>query len=273
MRKEDIISGLDELACLIEDIPKRAKNITMYAPKDLDAVRAAIRIIRANNPSEEGEYPQNLLLKLCIVIPDSEKEWVSKNIDEALLTLTEREQKVITHRYKENLSLKEVGKKYGVTQERIRQIEAKAIRKLRHPSRSRLITTGAEEIRKIEEIREALAEEKRSLAEEILKVREACEILRATGIPNPYALEVAAGIIEEHKNNTSIKDLRLSARSYNALYRAGIRTLSDLCDIRVSDLARVRNLGSKSLTEVLTRMEEHDIPFKKDQKDLKVRYY
>ncbi|MCR5701850.1 MAG: RNA polymerase sigma factor RpoD [Lachnospiraceae bacterium] len=60
---------------------------------------------------------------------------------EVLSTLTEREQKVLRLRFGlddgRNRTLEEVGREFNVTRERIRQIEAKALRKLRHPSRSR----------------------------------------------------------------------------------------------------------------------------------------
>ena len=60
---------------------------------------------------------------------------------EVLLTLTEREQKVLRLRFGLDdgrpRTLEEVGKQFSVTRERIRQIEAKALRKLRHPSRSK----------------------------------------------------------------------------------------------------------------------------------------
>ena len=62
-------------------------------------------------------------------------------LDEVLDTLTEREQKVLRLRFGMDdgraRTLEEVGKEFDVTRERIRQIEAKALRKLRHPSRSR----------------------------------------------------------------------------------------------------------------------------------------
>ncbi len=64
-----------------------------------------------------------------------------EQLDEVLGTLTEREQKVLKLRFGledgRARTLEEVGKEFNVTRERIRQIEAKALRKLRHPSRSR----------------------------------------------------------------------------------------------------------------------------------------
>ena len=68
-------------------------------------------------------------------------EMLKDEISEILLTLTEREEKVIRLRFGledgKSRTLEEVGKMFNVTRERIRQIEAKALRKLRHPSRSR----------------------------------------------------------------------------------------------------------------------------------------
>lgn len=64
-------------------------------------------------------------------------------ISKLLETLTEREQRVLTLRFGLNdgrtRTLEEVGKEFNVTRERIRQIEAKALRKLRHPSRARML--------------------------------------------------------------------------------------------------------------------------------------
>jgi len=67
------------------------------------------------------------------------KQLLKDHLDEVLHTLTEREAKVLTLRFGldggQPKTLEEVGKVFGVTRERIRQIEAKALRKLKHPSR------------------------------------------------------------------------------------------------------------------------------------------
>ena len=66
---------------------------------------------------------------------------LQEQLDEVMQTLTDREKKVLALRFGledgRSRTLEEVGKEFNVTRERIRQIEAKALRKLRHPSRSR----------------------------------------------------------------------------------------------------------------------------------------
>ncbi|MBA9085662.1 RNA polymerase primary sigma factor [Fontibacillus solani] len=68
-------------------------------------------------------------------------ELLKEQLEEVLDTLTEREENVLRLRFGmddgRTRTLEEVGKEFGVTRERIRQIEAKALRKLRHPSRSK----------------------------------------------------------------------------------------------------------------------------------------
>jgi RNA polymerase primary sigma factor len=67
------------------------------------------------------------------------KQLLKDHLDEVLATLSEREAKVLKLRFglegNKSMTLEEVGKVFGVTRERIRQIEAKALRKLKHPSR------------------------------------------------------------------------------------------------------------------------------------------
>jgi len=67
------------------------------------------------------------------------KQLLKENIEEVLATLSDREARVLKMRYgldsHRAMTLEEVGREFGVTRERIRQIEAKALRKLKHPSR------------------------------------------------------------------------------------------------------------------------------------------
>ena len=73
---------------------------------------------------------------------------LAENTRKVLATLSPREEQVLKLRFgigeRANHTLEEVGQDFEVTRERIRQIEAKALRKLRHPSRSRLLKSFTE---------------------------------------------------------------------------------------------------------------------------------
>mgnify|MGYP002512830601 CR=1 FL=1 len=75
---------------------------------------------------------------------------LKEEIKNVLLTLQEREQEVLELRFGlvdgTSHTLEEVGKEFGVTRERIRQIEAKAIRKLRHPTRAKRLGDYSDKI-------------------------------------------------------------------------------------------------------------------------------
>jgi len=73
---------------------------------------------------------------------------LAEQVDKVLGSLTPREERVLRMRFgigeKSDHTLEEVGQDFEVTRERIRQIEAKALRKLRHPSRSKRLRTFIE---------------------------------------------------------------------------------------------------------------------------------
>jgi RNA polymerase primary sigma factor len=77
--------------------------------------------------------------RLATPYDSTSKQMLSENIEEVLSALSDREAKVLKMRFglssNRMMTLEEVGKEFGVTRERIRQIEAKALRKLKHPSR------------------------------------------------------------------------------------------------------------------------------------------
>ena len=75
-------------------------------------------------------------------------------------------------------------------------------------------------------------------------------------------LEEKAKKIEQQEDESSkvlsmsIEDLELSVRSFNCLKRAGINTVEQLCNKTPDDMMKVRNLGKKSLDEVLLKLKE-----------------
>ncbi len=72
---------------------------------------------------------------------------------------------------------------------------------------------------------------------------------------------------EEERNQLleqNIEELGLSVRSFNCLKRAGIDTVGELVSYTESEMLKIRNLGEKSLEEVLTKLEENDLSLKAD---------
>jgi RNA polymerase primary sigma factor len=71
------------------------------------------------------------------------RQLLREQVEDVLGTLSEREREVLYMRYGlddgRTRTLEDVGRQFGVTRERIRQIEAKALRKLRHPSRAKML--------------------------------------------------------------------------------------------------------------------------------------
>lgn len=186
-------------------------------------------------------------------------------LEHALLTLSDREQKVLEERFQESKTLEEVGRDLNVTRERIRQIEAKALRKLRHPARRNFIMHGyfggaeLKEIKaktvELDEREKSIEERERKLNEMLEKYKPKFDALRIT-IESPLE-EVQDAFV----NSMPIEEMDLSVRSFNCLRRANIRTVLDLIAYCENDgnelkLLRVRNLGRKSIREVLERLYE-----------------
>ncbi|MDR2359598.1 MAG: RNA polymerase sigma factor RpoD/SigA [Prevotellaceae bacterium] len=129
----------EELAELME-IPKE---------KILDTLRVSGRHVSVDAPFVEGE--DNSLLDVLVNndSPNADRglinESLSTEIDRALSTLTEREREIVKCFFgiggSQELTLEEIGDKFGLTRERVRQIKEKAIRRLRHSTRSKLLKT------------------------------------------------------------------------------------------------------------------------------------
>lgn len=190
-------------------------------------------------------------------------------LNEALASLTLREQDAIKLYYQDGLNLEESGKHFGVTKERVRQIIAKAVRKLRHPSRLKLIQYGAKGVKQESECKARKIDVERQMAEleelerEIYSRRVLADIaekecgsrekrLNEHGW-KPYA--AADGTIA-NASNIMVEDMELSVRSYNCLKRAGVNNLADLMErMESGGLLRVRNLGHKSIMELCEKVK------------------
>ena len=125
-----------------------ADSLDLPAEKVADTLRVSGRHISVDAPFVEGE--DNSLLDVLVNddSPIADKtlinESLSTEVDRALSTLTERERDIIRLFFGiscQEMTLEEIGEKFGLTRERVRQIKEKAIRRLRHSSRSKLLKT------------------------------------------------------------------------------------------------------------------------------------
>ena len=123
-----------------------ASELELPREKVTDTLRVAGRHISVDAPFADGE--DNSLLDV-LVNPDSPNadrglinESLATEVDRALETLTERERDIIRYFFGigcSEMTLEEIGEKFDLTRERVRQIKEKAIRRLRHSSRSKLL--------------------------------------------------------------------------------------------------------------------------------------
>ena len=201
-------------------------------------------------------YPLDLLDALFGNNSKIDIDYIEAHIEETLPVavgkLTEREQRIFWKRWKEGYTLEAVGGQEGITRERVRQIEAKTIRKLRHPSRLYVIKYGLEYLQLKDDI-EKLTKELEQVKQEIIYK-----------LSHPETIEIKE---EDYHKIIKIEDLDLTVRTWNCLTRAGIKTLEDLKHQTVDNLSKIRNLGRKSLKEIITKLEERGIKLVEENKN------
>lgn len=215
-----IISYCELLGCMPSDVLNDKINMSKFQPLTLWSF-----------------FPYNLIKTIFDGDEDKMYRVYIPGFINALDTLTTREKEVILYRYEKRMKLDDVAAIYNRTRERIRQIEKKAIRKLRHPYHSKgyFFATSREEYEKGFEMGLEKGFER--------------------GVE--YACRSAEHVVEtDHPDALSmisIDSLELSVRSYNCLLRAGITSVYDLTKYTIKDLGRIRNLGRKSIEEIVQK--------------------
>lgn len=178
---------------------------------------------------------------------------------EVLTTLRPREEKVLKMRFgigqEEKHTLEETGEKLGISRERVRQMEATALRKLRYPSRKKkLPIITMEEVQKSrQELTQKLAALYREIEEVHKKMwkieQESINLLERARLSRELREKSSLKILEP-KLSTPINELEISLRVRNCLLNAGIKTISELIQKTETQLLRTKNLGHKTLAEI-----------------------
>lgn len=204
-------------------------------------------------------YPYNLLSAICgedEVIPIEPEHDVPADfygsMEYMIATLSPRERDILHLRYAHGMTLREIAAQYEVGQERVRQIEAKAIRKLQHPKRLQYIKTGVQGmIRRIcDKTRDVAYNQGFQYAKASIAESLASETIEATP-PEKSILEY------------SIEELNFSIRTYNCLKRYRYDTVADIMAADRNKLMKIRNLGSKSYDEMCDKLESLGLDVRK----------
>lgn len=175
-------------------------------------------------------WPENLLRRIFKDVDyDTWKNQIPPDFDESLKyvleeTLTEREIYILYSFFRDHIPMRFVGQRYGIQGERCRQINEKALRRIRHPSRLKYIKYG-------------LAEVERRQKEPPKEIP----------------------ILQQ-----SIEELDLSIKAFNCLKRANVRSLEELTALSRFDLMKVRNMGIKTIAEVETKLKDKGLSLRSD---------
>ena len=195
-------------------------------------------------------YPFNVA---DAVVSDGMSNVYLQGIRLAISTLTEREETVIRLRFKDKLTLENVGKQIGTTRERARQVEAKALRKMRDHDRQRMML--AVPVAEVDEVRTKYT----ALKEQYELLVKAFELISGKATTPESVEKIAEAAVWMQ---TNIENMDFSVRTYNCLRRAGKDTLKDLVEMTEEELRGIRNLGRKSVDEVVYTLDQHGLTLK-----------
>ena len=218
---------------------------------------------RKNGTRINFEFPDDLIKELGLYEDNRlDIDYIEKHFEENfeyLLSrsfLTPREKVVLEGYYVKGYTLEAIGLQFGVTRERIKQILNKAIRRMKHPSRLDILKYGKELIEEQDDVEE--------LTRQLKRKKQFLEQM------NVELDENIKNIMGEVSLSKPIKELDLSIRSLNCLRRADINTLDDLLNKTEEDMMKVRNLGRKSLKEIIRVLDDMGLHLKdydKKEKD------
>lgn len=254
---------------------ERTKQQSFSSLEDARAYRSLIdnqRKIRnfekVESISTGNEYPENICRDLKITIDnypdlyDDIVESFDKRFSE-LNVYTDREMMIFNLRYKNYYTLGQIANEIGISTERVRQILAKAVRKLMKPN---VFNRLVEHETKLEMLN---AEETSRIREELKKemsLEVAMDIVAEKfGFESKEALEEClnnGSRFGNDKLDMTIDELDLTVRSYNCLKRRRVNTVGELVEYTLEDLMRFRNMGRKSIREVVEKVHNLGLSFK-----------
>lgn len=206
-----------------------------------------------NNTTSTGKlyYPDNLLAAIIettkLELPEMFTKENHAGLCYALFTLEDREKEVLRLRYEEGRTINDIASDFSISQVRVRQIESKALARLRCPYCWNYIKLGISGVVK-----------QRTQSEYNRGYTEGHRAGYADGFEDGYR-----GVVRElgpkHILNAPIEQLNLSMRSRNCLIAKNCKTVGDVARLSEEQIRVMRNFGKKSAAEVAQKIEEAGI--------------
>lgn len=225
------------------------------------------KLTTIETPPYEESYPYNVLYDILVLKENedctreevSAKEELCKydiyEFESYMISrLSDREIRCIEAKYRFGMTLEDTGKMFDVTRERIRQILARAQRKLRYKVYT-CARVSQEDYKLVKTQRAFIQDQYNKLLDFVMDTKNLTE----DEITDILERRVVSEALTDDKD---ISELELSVRAYNCLKRSGIKTVSRIIEIDEASensewIFKVRNLGRKSVEEIRQRLLEH----------------
>lgn len=237
---EQLASVLTDEGLDIHDLSENIINLLNLSEKEIKDIKQSDSVIPNVILAKKAKktYPYNLLAQMFgpegVTTDFSVTKELISDLDQLLdKYLTEPEAYILRLRYINELKLEDIANLREVTRERIRQIEAKALRRLRHIVYTQSLLLSKQILNKKNEIK--------SLESQIQQIRENMDGV----IPNPA--------------DKPIEELPLSVREFNGLKRSGINNVHDILEaINNIKIMGIRQLGPGSINNIITVLQKLD---------------
>lgn len=243
---QQLASVLTDEGLDVHDLSESIINLLNLSEKEINDMKQADSVIPNVILEKKAKktYPYNLLAQMFgsegVTTDFSVTKELISDLDQLLdKYLTEPESYILRLRYINELKLEDIANLRDVTRERIRQIEAKALRRLRHVVYTQSLSLSKQISNKKNEMK--------SLESQIQQIRD------------------TMSDVLEHPSNTPIEELPLSVREFNGLKRAGVNNVHDILEaINNIKIMGIRQLGPGSINNIINVLQKLDY-LKKDR--------